>query len=131
MVEQVIPAHSENPESSRKVERRAWVRFAKNEAVWCDPVRPSANYELDTAWMGRVRDISRTGIGLILRKRFEPGTALRIELSESPKLLRQLLVRVVHATPDKKGRWTIGCTFECPLSQEELQIFLQDDPAAP
>jgi PilZ domain len=106
------------------MERRAWVRFPKNEPMWCDPVRPSAKHELDTAWMGKVRDISRTGIGLSLRKRFEPGAVLLIELSESPKLLRNLEVRVVHATPDKKGRWIIGCTFARPLSAEEMQIFL-------
>jgi hypothetical protein len=129
MVKHTPPAPAEKPEPSRNGERRAWVRFPKNEAMWCDPVRPSGKHELDTAWMGRVRDISRTGIGLSLRKRFEPGTVLTVELSESPKLQRQLLVRVVHATADKNGRWIVGCTFDCPLSREEMQVFLSDKQA--
>ena len=129
MADQTIPSDAANQGTSWKVDRRAWVRFPRNEPMWCDPVKPSAKQVLDTAFMGRVRDISRIGIGLILRKPFEPGTMLMIELPESPKLLRQLLVRVVHATPNKNGRWIIGCTFDCPLSPEEMRILLPEERA--
>ncbi len=76
MADQTIPSETANPETSRKIDRRAWVRFPKNEHIWCQPASPSVKPDLDTAWMGRVRDISRAGIGLSLRQRFEPGTAL-------------------------------------------------------
>jgi c-di-GMP-binding flagellar brake protein YcgR len=131
MAEKTIPFETATPQTSRKIDRRAWVRFPKNEVVWCEPVSASAKPELDTAWMGRVRDISRGGIGLSLRQRFEPGTALIVELSERPKILRHLLVHVVHATAGQSGRWTIGCTFDDPLSAEELRIFLQEEHAEP
>ena len=129
MAEQTFPCQTANLETSRKIDRRAWVRFPKNEEVWCQAVGGSVKENLDTAWMGRVRDISRGGMGLSLSQRFEPGTALLVELSERPKVLRNLLVHVAHATEDKKGRWIIGCTFDCPLSAEELEIFLQDEHA--
>jgi hypothetical protein len=131
MSEQTVPCNAVNPETSRKIDRRAWVRFPKEDNVWCHAASPSVKEDLDTAWMGRVRDISRGGIGLSLRQRFDPGTALLIELSERPKTLRHLLVHVVHATAEWNGRWILGCTFDCPLSPEELQIFLQEEHPAP
>jgi PilZ domain len=131
MTEHTISGHVVNAEATWKTERRACVRFPKNEVMWCDPVRPSTKHELDTAWMGRVRDISSAGIGLSLKKRFETGTLLTVELSESPNLSRQFLVRAVHATPDKKGQWIIGCQFDRPLSPEEMQVFLPNKHAAP
>ena len=127
MAEQTIPLQTASPETSRKVDRRAWVRFPRDERIWCQPVSNSVKEDLDTAWMGRVRDVSRSGIGLNLSQRFEPGTALIVELSERPKVLRHLLVHVVHATAERKGRWIIGCTFDCPLSPEEMEIFLQEE----
>jgi c-di-GMP-binding flagellar brake protein YcgR len=129
MAEETIPSQTAIPETSRKIDRRVWVRFPRNDEVWCHPVTDSVEENLDTAWMGRVRDISRGGMGLSLSQRFEPGTALIVELSERPKILRHLLVHVVHATEEKKGRWIIGCTFDCPLSPEEMQIFLQQEQA--
>jgi PilZ domain len=129
MTEQPISFHDADLEAPRTTERRAWVRFPKNDAIWCEPVRPLAKRELDTAWMGRLRNISRNGIGLSLKKRFEPGTPLLIELSESPRVSRHLAAHVVHATPDKNGRWIIGCRFDCPLSLEEMQIFVQEEHA--
>jgi hypothetical protein len=45
-----------------------------------------------------------------MSRRFEPGTALIVELSERPKVLRHLLAHVIHATPEANGRWIIGCT---------------------
>jgi hypothetical protein len=87
----------------------------------------STQEELDTAWLGRVRDISVGGIALLLNHRFELGTALIVELSAKSKVAsRPRPVRVVHVTPEKKGRWIIGCAFASILSADELQGFLQD-----
>jgi hypothetical protein len=57
-----------------------------------------------------------------MSRRFEPGTALIIELRL--KVLRYLPGHVIHATPDADGHWIIGCTFDHPLSQQELKSFL-------
>jgi hypothetical protein len=77
--------------------------------------------------LGRVRDISAGGIALLLNHRFEPGTALIVELSAKSKVAsRPRPVRVVHVTPEKNGRWIIGCAFVSKLSADELQGLLQD-----
>jgi hypothetical protein len=125
MAKQTIPARSGYVKHRPKTERRASVRFPENEEIWCQAKSASGRAKLDAAWLGKVRDISTAGIGLSMSRRFEPGTALIVELR--PRMLRHLLVHVVHATPDAGGRWIIGCTFEYPLSQQELQTFLGEE----
>ena len=129
MAEQATPVPARNSKTLFKVDRRAWVRFANQQDVSCQPVTLSSTQPVDTAWMGRVRDVSAGGIGLSMKTRFDSGMALIVELSERPKVLRHLLVHVVHATPEGNGRWTIGCTFDCPLSPQELETFLGEEPA--
>src|SRR5436853_589958 len=102
-------------------ERRAYVRLATDLPVTCRPT----GRQPDVAWPGRVRDISRSGVGLLLRHRFEPGTVLTIELRGSGgPLLRATTVRVVHATAVMDGptsSWLHGCTFDRPLSAEAVE----------
>jgi len=107
--------------NKRKTERRAWVRFQSEQDVAC------YTEEAIIGWLGIVRDVSPAGIGLSVSRRFEPGTALTVEQSERPRVLRHLLVHVVHATPEANGLWIIGCTFDCALSAQELQTFLAED----
>jgi hypothetical protein len=122
MAERTIPIQSE--QQVCETERRAWVRVAKEREVWCQPVSASSKEELDVAWLGRIRDISPDGIGLNMSRRFETETELMVELAEGPKVLRQLVAHVVHATLETNGRWTIGCTFDRALSPEEMEIIL-------
>ena len=91
MAEQPTPVLTLRPKTSLKIDRRAWVRFPKNKRVGCHSASAPDNEGLDTAWLGKVRDISRSGIALSLRQRFEPGTALTVELSDSPKVLVAIL----------------------------------------
>ena len=126
MPKQTIPVRNGYVKHRPETERRAWVRFPKDQEVWCQPTSATGKAEIDTAWLGRVRDVSTAGIGLSMTRRFEPGTALIVELSERPKVLRHLLVHVIHATPEPNGRWILGCAFDCALSQQELQTFLDE-----
>jgi hypothetical protein len=81
--------------------------------------------QLETAWLGTVRDVSPGGIAVILERRFEPGTILIVEASENPNTAPESRpVRVCHATPETDARWIIGCAFAWPLGQEELRRFL-------
>jgi hypothetical protein len=68
------------------------------------------------------RLITSTSLGMT--RRFEPGTALILDLSD-----RRLLAHVIHATRETNGRWIIGCAFDSALSQQELRAFLQEEPA--
>jgi hypothetical protein len=117
------PAPEPRPITS-SIERRAYVRLATDLAV---TARPKGR-QPDVAWPGRVRDISRGGVGLLLRHRFEPGTILTVELRGSGgPLMRAVTLRVVHATAVVDGAtpcWLHGCAFDRPLSQPELEALV-------
>jgi PilZ domain len=82
----------------------------------------------EVGWHGRVRDISRGGIGLLTSHRFRPGTELAIDLRDrADAVVRTVRVRVVHSTAtyaDGNACWMQGCEFDAPLSEEELQALL-------
>jgi hypothetical protein len=94
------------------------VRLASDLTVACRRAG-----QLDPGWLGTVRDLSRGGVGLVLRHCFKPGTDLTVELRDAAgALLRTVPVRVVHATAvyvEGSPRWLLGCAFDQPLSEEE------------
>src|SRR5437868_7404438 len=80
----IIMADHENPdlqvESPKRHpghERRAWVRLSSERDVSCRPIAGLA----EASWLGTVRDISQGGVALILKRRFEPGTGLFVEVA--------------------------------------------------
>lgn len=125
MAEQIISVPSGEANRRPRVERRAWVRLPTSQAVSCQPLASPTAGETETAWLGRLLDVSPGGLALLLSRRFEAGTLLIIELSDQAKgRVRALGVRVVHATPEKESRWIIGCKFVSPLTEEELQTLV-------
>jgi hypothetical protein len=127
MAEQTVPFQTGPSKQVANTERRAWVRLPRNHDVCCQSPISVSKDEAETAWLGRVRDISPCGIGLIMSRPFEPETVLIIELSAKPQGgACPLTARVVHATPETKGRWIIGCAFTQPLSQEEMRRFMEE-----
>jgi hypothetical protein len=78
--------------------------------------------------MAKLLNISSTGLGLLMRHRFQPGSPLDVELHNSAGGGRRgLRVRVVHASAvrsDGHASWLIGCTMIQPLSEEELRTLL-------
>jgi hypothetical protein len=74
---------------------------------------------METALFGTIRNVSSAGIALSTSRSFDPGTELVIELSAKRKSVLRLPVRVVHATPEKEGRWVIGCAFIVPRAGDE------------
>jgi hypothetical protein len=100
------------------------VRLPKDQNVSCLTLPAPPEDEVETAWLDIVRDVSPGGIAVILNRRFEPGTILVVEVFKPKEASESRPVRVSHATPDKDGRWIIGCAFAWPLSQEELRRFL-------
>jgi hypothetical protein len=115
-----VPRLAVPPAPSSFPERRAWVRY------YClppglDRVFVSAGGQRDPA---SVQNISRGGIGLLLGRRVEPGTAVRVELGNASATLLDARARVAHVTQEPAGDWLIGCAFDAPLSQEELDKLL-------
>jgi hypothetical protein len=81
--------------------------------------------ETETGWLGTVRDICPGGLAFLLRRRFEPGTLLIIELSgHADSGPCSFPVQVLHATQQGKKRWIIGCEFLSSLSEEELKALI-------
>jgi hypothetical protein len=74
------------------------------------------------SWHGDVQDVSRMGIGLVLSRRFEPGTALTVELDGvTAGTVSTLWVRVVRVQKEPSGQWLVGCQLAQGLSPEDLQ----------
>ncbi len=102
-------------------ERRVWVRYLCNLPTSCHPLLTK-----DTeCWSGRVQNLSRGGLNLVVSRRFEPGTLLQIELQgpRDPEP-RTVLARVVHARPCDANHWALGCSFPWELGEELLRALL-------
>jgi hypothetical protein len=81
--------------------------------------------EFQTNWDAQVCNLSVGGIGLVLSRRFEPGSVLTIELTSrggGAKQTRQM--RVVRVLPaDGKG-WFVAGALTRKLTKEELRNLL-------
>jgi hypothetical protein len=78
----------------------------------------------ESRW-ARAEDISRTGISLAVCGPYVAGASLSLCLRSRPgRVVLERVVGVVHARQQADGIWSIGCAFEEPLSQEELQILV-------
>jgi hypothetical protein len=83
----------------------------------------------EIGWLAEIRDISATGIGLALNRRFPPGSMLFVELTSTIDESAHLLpVTVVHATESDEGHWLLGCTFSRTLNDAELAELVLDAP---
>jgi len=105
-------------------ERRTHVRMASNLDVTCQLAQPVSG----AGWAGKVRDISRAGIGLLSTRRIRPGVHLTVDLRDgADAVLRTVQVHVIHSTAanvDGTEYWLLGCVFHTVLSEEELQTLL-------
>ena len=127
MALQTIVFRMEREDAVRTTDRRARTRYPSKHDMNCRPAISLSRKDIGTTWLGRVLDISLTGIGLSTGRPFEPGTVLLIDLSDEPdKGLLGVPARVVHMMPKSKMRWNIGCEFTCPLSPEQLQSILAE-----
>jgi len=100
-------------------ERRAFVRYASGREVSCRP----AGKRQEAGWLGRLKDVSAGGIGLLMRHRFRAGTSLTVELiGLGPMSVR--VVRVVPVSNVGEFAWLMGCVFVHPLTDTELTSLL-------
>lgn len=77
-------------------------------------------------WPLVVRDVSATGIGVVLARRFEVGTQLMVELAFEPnKPVQRLPIRVQRVQIERAGHWAHGCTFEEPLSDTQVHALVK------
>jgi hypothetical protein len=98
-------------------ERRAAARRRYLEGpLLCFLVLGSAHHRSAT-----LRDVSISGVGLLVGSPLEPGTALFLQVpGEEEESIRFLRARVVRAARREDGSWLVGCQFASTLSREEL-----------
>jgi hypothetical protein len=114
--------HVGNEASPPRLERRIAVRYPASRDTSCQTADPVSRNRFP-AW---VRDISATGIALLVEKHFPPETWFTVEL-DNPRqgVAVQLQARVVHTIEMPNDYcWLHGCAFERPLRKEELQAFI-------
>jgi serine/threonine protein kinase len=107
-------------------ERRAAVRYPFTQGALCT-LNPSVQGEGpdDDVWPAIVQNLSRGGLGLLLARRFEPGTVLTIELHGGREGSRWTkILRVARVQLQEYGHWLHGCTFLDPLTTDQLQDLL-------
>ena len=97
-------------------ERRAAARQSSTLRIACYP----AGSGLLDRRMVRIRNVSRTGIGLIVDRNWQSGTALVLELP-GEEGVRPTRARVVHSTSQPGGTFLVGCVFDNQLTDAEVQ----------
>jgi len=120
MLEQLTPTITLPPIAGRSLECRVYERQACELNGFCQPA--SAGGFQETRWAATIRDISQGGVRLLLRRRYEPGAGLAIELPVGEdKSGCTFFAKVVHVKPLHDGFWSLGCQFVSPLSDEEIE----------
>jgi hypothetical protein len=104
-----------------QVDRRAGLRFAISPETSCHLVAGVG----ETLWPARVLELSPAGIRLRLRRRFEPGTFVLLELANGARIFScALVMRVTHATEEGDGAVALGGAFARKLTYQELMALL-------
>jgi hypothetical protein len=121
MSEQETFVHAGTSHASAADERRASIRYRCHHWV---RYRPQPVEQHEQCW-ARARDLSVGGVGMLTNRHLTAQTALVIEFrSPTSQACFTLSARVAHATRDGAGNWVIGCAFDQPLSEEELDALL-------
>jgi hypothetical protein len=106
------------PSREGGTERRATPRYQSEVRLTCYPVGAG----LGAGRQARVRNVSRTGIGLVVDRHWPPGTMLSIALPLGPDGgTRPAMARVIHATALPGGSFLVGCALEVALSEDDLR----------
>jgi hypothetical protein len=101
-------------------ERRAWVRYTSERDTTCQPLAAGNGL----SWEGKLLNVSRAGLGLLLNRRFEVGTLLTVEvLGSNGQPGGNMLARVSRPPVHQDGGWNVGCVLVNELSAEEVQAF--------
>lgn len=94
-------------------ERRILKRFPCGQSAACQPM------ERVDPWVGKVVNISQTGICLELSRRFEPGAILQVAIP-AKEAERNVVVRVIWVKKLADKLWQLGCHYDFPLYEFEV-----------
>ena len=97
-------------------DRRAAERIPVTTGTVCSFVAPVA----PDFGLGKLRDISLNGVGLVVSRKVEVGSVLAVSIANEAKgFAKTMLVRVAHATP-VPGGFLVGGEFTAPLTYQEF-----------
>jgi hypothetical protein len=104
-----------------QTERRGHARHPVDRIVRAFPTIGGAGRH----WLGRLYDVSRSGLRLVAERRFEKNTFLnvRIDDDQGDELL-SLFAQVVHVTSLADGYWSMGCRFTKVLNERDFNELL-------
>ena len=80
---------------------------------------------------GIIRDVSRTGVGLVLAEPLPVDTLLAIRPEGAVRLERVTALRVRHATPLGTGGWLVGCSHAADLDPADMSALRKALDAVP
>jgi hypothetical protein len=104
-------------------ERRRRTRFPCDLGTVCQPFTRVP----EKCWPGRVTNLSRGGVGLLLHRRFEAGTLLNVQLQlPGGRSAGPLLARVIHVEQRPGGDWLVGGAWIHELSAEDLRAIVPE-----
>lgn len=101
-------------------ERRGFDRIVCAIPTTC---QPPSGYRKDP-WPATICNLSNSGVGLSLNRRFEKGSGLAIELPTEDGGTTTVLGRVVFLQANPAGGWLLGCHLVSELSDEEVRSVL-------
>lgn len=117
------PGHALTTTNLIASDRRIWHRYpSRKEIRWQLAAREDEPYGHAQAC-----DISRGGLKLMLARKFDRGTMLRIRtVKEGPEKWSLAIAEIRYAIPTPEGKWMMGCAFQQELSEIELLNWLKD-----
>jgi len=103
------------------IERRISTRYPCNLATSCRVMAFVVGERIAV----RVRNISATGISLIVSQPVDPGTRFTVELQSTTRNVScELEVRVVYCIDHPNGESILGGRFAQQLPEDEMRIFV-------
>jgi hypothetical protein len=114
------PSAGSKSRPPQAAERRAWVRYpSRAKSLW--QIFGMRKNDLAEA---NVRDVSLTGLALVLSHSFPPATVLSVTIQTASGESGPHLVRLQHVRRQDDGGFLAGCTFLTELTAAELQTLV-------
>lgn len=99
-------------------ERRVAVRHESSQATPCHYATPE---RVDCEWAD-VQNVSRTGVALRMKRPFEVGAQVIIELpARTYQAIHPVSANVIRVTQQPDGQWLVACSFQKPLDDDEVE----------
>lgn len=106
-------------------ERRNAERHAFRLGTLCVINTGASGGEAPEEWPTRIVDVSETGLGVMLARRFEKGAMFCIEVQgDATHKAVSLRVKVARVKKEPLGHWFHGCQFLYALSTDDLRALL-------